>query len=108
MAEVRTGSALEVASQRLQQKKENLIEQLKCAEEYVNGVSQKRNHLISKLDEECQSLASEFEVAKNALEERKHSIIEELKMKTQEKLNVMTASIEAVNAFLTKATVVSV
>lgn len=105
--EVKTSSPLCVASQRLKQRKENVIEQLKCAEKFVSKLCFEKDAMISRLDEECNLVENEVSSLKRVLEEKKVAIIEELKEGRKEELDKVSASVELTNEAISKSNKVS-
>ncbi len=102
MAENFAGTPLSIASQRLKQKKENVVEQLKCAEEFVSSLCFHRDKQLSRLDEECNSVESETNLVRRILEDKKVAILEELSTKRKERLEDVSAIIELVNVAISK------
>lgn len=105
--EVKTSSPLCVASQRLKLRKENVIEQLKCAENFVSKLCFEKDALISRLDEECNLVENEVSSLKRILEEKKVAIIEELKARKKEELDKVSASMDLANVAISKSNKVS-
>lgn len=100
---VKAGSPLCVASGRLQQKKENVIEQLKCAEKFISELCCQRDTLISILDEECSSCESEMNVLKKILEDKRVALIKELQARRSQDLEATSASMELASVAIFKA-----
>lgn len=100
---VKTVSPLSVASERLKQKKENVIEQLKSAEEFVSDLCCQRETLVSNLDEECSSFESGVDVLKKILEDKRVALIKEMQARRREQLEGISAGIESAHVAISKS-----
>lgn len=101
--EVKAGSPLCVASQRLKQRKENVIEQLNIAEKFVSRLCFQRGELISRLDEECIAVDNEVDMLKRALEDKRVEVIKELQAIKKEKLEALSTNIELANVAISNS-----
>lgn len=99
---VKTGSPLSVASERLRERKENVVEQLESAEKFVDQLCGQRDCLVCNLDEECSSFENEVNVLKKVLEVKRVALIEELQARRKDELEALSSSIELASAAISK------
>ena len=97
-----SSSPMCVALQRLKGKKDNVIEQLKLAEEYVDRLRSQKNDVILKMNEECSIVEREVNLVKEFLEGKRAELIEELQLKRNVELESLSSSIELANVAISK------
>lgn len=101
--ELKQGSSpMCVALQRLKEKKGNVIEQLKLAEEFVDRLSSRKNNVILKLKVECSLVEREVNLVKEMLEVKRAEVIEDLQLKRNEELKCLSSFIELANVAISK------
>lgn len=95
-------SPLYVASQRLRERKENVAEQLRYVNKFVNKLCQQRSFLMSKLDEECSSVEDEFELMRKTLENKRVAVLEELTSRAERQLEAISGCTEVAGIAISK------
>ncbi len=100
-------SPLSIASQRLEEKKENVSEQLQVAENYLNNLCFQKKQLSSKLEEECNSIERDVSLLKLALDDKKNILIEELRSKREDEIEAASLRITFANEAISSTIKVS-
>lgn len=91
-------------TQRLRDKKENVVEQVRLVEDYVNTSCAQKEKLTMKYDSECNKIRQEFDLAKEVLERRKSSILKQIEKQKEEQLELMSSQINLARVAVTRAT----
>lgn len=100
-------SPLFIASKRLRERKENVVEQLKGVGEYVTSLRAAEDCFNSRFSQECKLIASGFSNAMEALKKRKLALFQELKQEKENNLRAVTRSVRFGGEIMSKTEEVS-
>ena len=95
MAESGVRSALSVASRRLRERKESVLEQLKFAESRVKDLQARINE---KFDEDCNQIEHAVNSVITALENKRGDMIRQVEAEKDQKLKEISSCMESINA----------
>ena len=90
-------SPLYIGSRRLKEKKENVIEQIKVAKEYMKTLETQKELLISALDKDRNQIELRVNTIMKILESQKLMIIEELESEKKQKLESISSFLDLAN-----------
>ncbi len=96
-------SPISVASKRLRERKDNVVEQLEIVEKYVSDLDTLKNCINEDFIEKCSKIDDQVTSMKKILDEKKIRVIGELEIEKDEGVNSITCSINLAKLAMTTA-----
>ena len=92
-----------VASKRLKERKNNVIEQLEIVEKYVYDLDTRENNYIEDFTEKCRQIECEVTSIKEMLDKKKVTIMRELEIEKDEEMKYISCSMNLAKLAMEKA-----